>query len=86
MIYLLIANMISGVIDILRAVEARRLESGGWRLNIAVGTANILSAAACLFCLKNVNILVYVYAIGMIYSGCLRIVSAFRKSAIVYIR
>ena len=38
-LYLLITHLFSGVVDVLRAMEARRLGSR-WRLNIAIGAAN----------------------------------------------
>ena len=83
-LYLLITHLFSGVVDVLRAMEARRLGSR-WRLNIAIGTANILLAFACGFCLHRLSLLTYVYVIGLVYSACLRMAQAFRRSAIIYI-
>lgn len=84
-IYLLISNLISGVIDVMRAMEARRLESGSWKLNMATGLISMISGLACAFCLGRQNVLVYIYAAGLFYTGCLHIAAAFRRSAIVYI-
>ena len=83
-LYLLITHLFSGVIGVLRAMEARRLGSR-WRLNMAIGTANILLAFACGFCLHRLSLLTYVYAIGLLYSACLRMVQVFQRSAIIYI-
>ena len=85
-IYLLIAHLITGGIEILSATEAKRMESGTWRLNLASGLIIAISGVACIFCLGRPNILVYIYASGLFYSGGLRILSAFRRSAIVYIQ
>ena len=85
-LYLLIANMISGVIGILGANEARQMESGRWRIKMAIGAADVLFGLASIFCLGRPNILVYIYSAGLIYSAVLRIISAFRRSAIVYIQ
>ena len=85
-LYLLIANMISGVIEILGAREARQMEVSSWKLKMAIGAADVLFGLASIFCLGRLNILVYIYATGLAYSAVLRIVSAFRRSAIVYIQ
>jgi uncharacterized membrane protein HdeD (DUF308 family) len=82
--YLAIGNLFSGAMDILRALEARRMESA-WRLRMASGIANVITGVACLFCLGRPNLLVYIYAAGLFYSACLRLISAFRRTAIIYI-
>ena len=86
MLYLLIANLISGVIEILGAREARQMEAGSWKLKLAIGAADVLFGLASIFCLGRPDVLVYIYAAGLAYSAVLRIVSAFRRTAIVYIQ
>ena len=86
MLYLLVANLISGVIEILGAREARQLEAGSWKTKMAIGAADVLFGLASIFCLGRPNLLVYIYATGLVYSAVLRIVSALRRSAIVYIQ
>ena len=83
-LYLLITHLFSGVIDVLRAMEARRLGSR-WKLSTAIGVANILLAVVCGFCLHRLSLLTYVYAIGLVYAACLRMAQAFRRTAIIYI-
>ena len=39
MLYLLVANLISGVIEILGAREARQMEAGSWKMKTAIGAA-----------------------------------------------
>ena len=84
MLYLLIGNVIAGVIDVLKARESRRLGSN-WKISLATGIINVVSGIACVFCLGSPAILVYIYAAGLFYTACLRILSAFRKTAIIYI-
>ena len=86
MLYLLVANLISGVIEILGAREARQLEAGSWKMKMAIGAADMLFGLASIFCLGRPNLLVYIYATGLVYSAVLRIVSALRRSAIIYIQ
>lgn len=84
LLYLLIANLFSGVLAVLRAAEAKQMESP-WKLSMAFGIANILLAISCAFCFRSLTLLTYVYAAGLFYSACLHIAQAFRKTAIVYI-
>ena len=86
--YLLIAYAISGAIDILRALEAKKQDAGSWRLNLAEGILNIVFAfGAAVFGLVigDMQDLTWIYASGLVYSGILKLISVFRKSAIVYI-
>ncbi|MBP5743687.1 MAG: hypothetical protein J6W44_02075 [Oscillospiraceae bacterium] len=84
-LYLLGAHAFSGVINIMRALEARRY-GGAWRLNALQGAVGLLVALACVLFLRRTDVLVYVYSAGIIYSALMRIVTAFRRSAIVYIQ
>ena len=87
-VYLLGAYAFSGVVDILRAREARQLEAP-WKFNLATGIANIGIAIAAFvfgFYLGNLNDLTIIYASGLIYAALLDLLSAFKKTAIVYIQ
>ena len=87
--YLLAAYAFSGVMDILRALEARRFEAPSWRLNLTEGIVKLAFAgAAVAFGLfrGNMAALTRIYAAGLIYAAVLRLIAAFRKTAIVYIQ
>lgn len=84
-LYLIACHLYAGVVDVLRALEAKRLGSRHWRLNLMYGVANVVIAALCALSLRAPALLVEIYAAGLIYTGCLRIVTAFRKTAIAYI-
>ena len=84
-LYLLVLHLFTGVIDVMHARETKRQGSQHWRLNLAVGVANILVAAACVVWSRSVSMVVTIYCVGLIYAGILRIVSAFRRTAIIYI-
>ena len=87
-LYLLAVYAFSGVIDIMLAREAMRLESPSWRLNLAEGIANIgFAATAVVFglVLNNMKNLTIICAVGLFYSAFLNLLGAFRKTAIVYI-
>ncbi|MBO5556000.1 MAG: hypothetical protein J5927_02340 [Oscillospiraceae bacterium] len=87
-LYLLGAYAFAGVVDILRAREARQQEAPAWKFSLAEGIANIgFAAAAFVFglLLGNMRDLTLIYAVGLLYSAFLNLLSAFRRTAIVYI-
>ena len=87
-LYLLGIHAFAGVIDILRAMEARRFD-GPWRMDMATGIVNVtiaILAVICGFFLNNMQDIVYIYASGLLYSAVLKIVNALRKTSIIYIQ
>ena len=88
-LYLLGIHAFSGLMGILRALEARRFRSPSWRRSMLSGAVNlviaVLAVIAGLF-LPGTHDLVYLYAGCLFYSAWTQIVSAFRKTAIVYIQ
>ena len=88
-IYLLVIHAFSGVVDILLALDAKRMESSSWRLNLITGIGNLaIATGAVIFglVLGNTAAVVDIYAAGLLYAGILRIINAFRRTAIVYIQ
>lgn len=87
-LYLLGARAFAGVVDILRAREARRHKAPSWRFNLAEGIANIATAAATVVFglgLGNMRAVAAIYSLGLVYSAVLNLISACQKTAIVYI-
>ncbi len=89
LVYLLAFNLFSGLVDILRALEARRTASPRWKLKFSTGIVSILIGVAAFIAgviFKSENLLVILYCVGLFTSAAARIYTAFRKSAIVYIQ
>lgn len=89
LIYLLVIYVFSGFIDIMRALEAKRVGSASWKLRLIGGIAGVVFAVLLVIIgifAGNSSFLVYGYGISMVYSGVLRLIAAFRKTAIVYIQ
>ena len=87
-LYLLAIHAFAGVVDVMRAMEARRFD-GPWRMDMASGIVNVsiaILAVICGFFLNNMQDIVYIYASGLIYSAVLKIVNALRKTSIIYIQ
>lgn len=88
LIYIALLHVFSGIVSTLRANESRKI-GAPWKLKMAYGITNILLAAAVVICgvaFNQLRVAVWVYSIGLIYSSILRVITAFRKTAIVYIQ
>ncbi len=86
LIYLTAGHAISGGIDMIRSIRNRKDGYSSWRTDMIQGIGNILIAVICVIFVNSIDILVYVYSLGLIYLAIIRIVRAFRRSAIVYIQ
>ena len=86
LLYLIGVHLISGGLDILSAIDAKKAGSHSWRLKLIGGILSILIAVACIIYRNSTTLMVYIYSSGLIYSGIFKIISAFRKTAIVYIQ
>ena len=85
-LYLVVVYAFSGAIDILRALEAKKYQAPSWRLSLTSGIISVVIAILCIVFIGSTNMIVYLYSAGLIYSAIVRIITAFRKTAIVYIQ
>ena len=86
MLYLAGLHLFTGGVAILRALESKRMQAGSWKLQFVMGLVNVILALLCLFYIKSTSIAINIYAIGLIWSGAMRIIQSFRKTEIVYIQ
>ena len=87
-LYILGINAFSGIVDILRALEARKLQSPSWRMNLAAGIVSIffaLAAGVSGLVMKDMEVTTIIFVIGVFWSAAAKLISAFRRTAIVYI-
>ncbi len=87
--YLIVVRAFSGVIDIMRGTEERSFDSPHWKITVSYGVVNLAVALLALISglfIRSTRFLVYIYSVGLIYSGISRVVSAFRKTAVIYIQ
>ena len=82
--YLLFLFGFSGLVDLLRALESRRM-GGNWQFNAFRGIFNIAMAALCLIFFRLGRPVEIVYGISLIDAAVLRLISAFRRTALTYI-
>lgn len=89
LLYLLVLYAFTGAVDILRAMEAKNNGSAGWRLKLSRGIIGIAFTVALFvigFIIGRTDIFVYGYCFSLVYSAVMRIVGAFRRTAIPYIQ
>lgn len=88
-IYVAAVSAFTGAVAILRAREEKAGGAPRWKGKFLYGAAYIIMALAVLVCgfvMKMPETAVYVYAVGLVISAADRIISAFRRTAIVYIQ
>ena len=87
--YLLGVFAFTGFVDILRAFEAKKIGAPNWKWKLLTGLVIVaLTVLLVIFgaIRGETEVLVYGYCISLVISGAMRIVSAFRKTAMVYIQ
>ena len=87
-IYMLIVYAFSGVIDVLRALEAKKYGAPRWKFKFGTGIVEVLFAIALLILgmfIGDPIIIGYGYAISLIYSAAVKIIGAFKRTAVVYV-
>ena len=82
MIYLVGGLVVSGVLDVMRAFEAKKLE-GSWKRTLVIGILKILIIIPSLMFMDSLKVLVYIYCFGLINTAVGNIISAFRKTYMV---
>ena len=85
-IYVVACHLIAAVLNIVRTVGNKRDGNPGWKIDLAQFIGNITLVALCLIFIKHVEIPVYIYCAGVIYTSVLNIISSFKRTAIVYIQ
>ncbi|WP_029320630.1 hypothetical protein [Butyrivibrio sp. AE3004] len=85
LLYLIGIHAFSGVVEVLRAMEAKRTVEGPWKLKFSHGMINFLLAIACLILIRKSNTALLIYSLGLIYSAVVRIFSAFRRTSFILI-
>ena len=88
-VYLLSIFAFTGAVDILRALEAKKLAATAWKMKFITGIIHILAAVGILVSgvfFRSVSLLVYGYCVTLVYYAIVRIIRALRRTAIIYIQ
>ncbi len=88
-LYLLGTHAFGGAMGLMRAMEARGFGAPSWRMKLAQAIVEFAIAAAAIyygFFAGDMFALTLLYAAALLYSAGVKLVSAFRRTAIVYIQ
>lgn len=88
-LYLAGVNAFTGLVEILRSREERNAGNASWKYRLAYGLASAIISVMLVaggMLLHSIRLIIYVYAAGLLYKGCVRIASAFKRTAIVFIQ
>ncbi len=85
-LYLAVLHAFSGLVEILRALEAKRYGGRSWRMKLGHGIVNVAICLICIVKFKQPDISVIIYGLGLAYSGLVTVVSSFKKTTLVYIQ
>ncbi|MBQ7724828.1 MAG: hypothetical protein IJT63_04365 [Lachnospiraceae bacterium] len=85
LLYLVVIHAFSGIVEILRAMEARRTVSGPWKMKFTHGIVDFLLAFSCFIYIRQTHTALIIYSIGLLYSAIMRILNAFRRTTFILI-
>lgn len=85
-LYIAGAHLVGAGLNIVRAVGNRKDHNRGWKTDMAQGVGNIILVLLCIIFMHDVIIPVYIYCVSAIYTAILMLISAFKKTAIVYVQ
>ena len=83
--YLLGYHAFTGLINILRGLEAKRYKSPDYRRNVLAGSFDFLIALGCIIFIRRREMLILGYCLTLAWSAVIRIISAFRRTAVIHI-
>lgn len=86
LMYLAGIHAFTGLVEFLRANEARINGARSWRTKLLHGIVDVGIAVLCFINIRDQETAVIIYSLGLIYSGVLRILSVFRKTTMIYIQ
>ncbi len=84
LLYLMGITAVSGGIDLIRALEFKK-EGAPWKHRLISGLISIGIMVAGMIFMDNPVTMVYIFSLWLFYGAASRIVSVFRKTAVIYI-
>ena len=85
MLYLIGMHASTGGIGVMRALEKKKLDDPSWKWQLITGLVNVAIALLCLIFIRSGKACIIIYSFGLIVSAISQVITAFRKTAIVYI-
>ena len=85
-IYVVAAHLIASGLNFARAFSNKGDGNPGWKIDLAQGIGNVAQVALCLIFINWVEVPVFIYCGGVIYSAVLKIIQSCKRTAIVYVQ
>ena len=79
LLYLVGMHAFYGVVQLLRALEAKKYETAAWRFKLLTALVNLLISVACIFFIRQEDTMALIFAVGLIYSAIVKVIETFRK-------
>ena len=86
LLYLVGMHAFYGVVQLLRAFEAKKYETSAWRFKLLNALVNLAISVACIFFIRQENTMALIFAAGLIHTAIVRVIAAFRKEEEVVIQ
>ena len=86
LLYLVGMHAFYGVVQMLRAFEAKKYETSAWRVKMMNAVINLLICAACIFFIRQESAMTLIFAGGLIHTAVVRVIAAFRREEDVVIQ
>lgn len=74
----------SGVIDILRATDQKKMQWPQWKLRMVLGISKILFAVIAMIVMRSPEMLTRIYSFVLVYTAIIRVMNVYRSKNIVY--
>lgn len=85
-IYVIGTHLVSGILSMIRVAGNKKDNNPGWKTDLVQGIASISQVILCIIFINSVTIISISYAIYTIYYATMMVISAFKKTAIVYVQ
>lgn len=85
-VYIIITHFVVTVLGAIRTVGDRKDNNPRWKISLAQTIAGFIQITLSVIFINHSMIPLYLYCIYAIYSAILMIISAFKKTAIVYVQ
>jgi len=79
LLYLIGVNAFYGAVQLLHAFQGRGYGGREWRFKMINGVINLLISVCCIIFIRSGNIVVYIFAAGLVHTALVNILSMLRK-------
>ena len=84
--YVVAVHLVACVLNFARAYSNKGDGNPGWKTDLAQGIGNLAQVVLCLVFINTIEIPVFIYCAGVIYTAVLKIIASCKKTAIVYVQ